>query len=66
MSDFSKGPVIETHPLKPFLPHEGRILFLGSFPPPKARWYRMPSSSRAYPMSLERKAEHYRQIGFTD
>lgn len=30
------------------------------------RWYRMPSSSRAYPMSLERKAEYYRQIGFTD
>ena len=29
------------------------------------RWYRMPSSSRAYPMSLERKAEYYRQIGFT-
>lgn len=30
------------------------------------RWYRLPSSSRAYPMSLERKAEYYRQIGFTD
>ena len=29
---------IETHPLKPFLPSNGRILFLGSFPPPKARW----------------------------
>ncbi|MDE5987190.1 MAG: uracil-DNA glycosylase family protein [Prevotella sp.] len=29
---------IEEHPLKPFLPAEGRILFLGSFPPPKARW----------------------------
>lgn len=28
------------------------------------RWYRMPSSSRAYPMSLDRKAEHYREVGF--
>ena len=29
---------IESHPLQPFLPAEGRILFLGSFPPPRARW----------------------------
>lgn len=29
---------IESHPLEPFLPQNGRILFLGSFPPPKARW----------------------------
>ena len=28
----------ETHPLQPFLPEQGRILFLGSFPPPRARW----------------------------
>ena len=28
----------ESHPLQPFLPTNGRILFLGSFPPPKARW----------------------------
>ena len=28
----------ETHPLEPFLPSDGRILFLGSFPPPRARW----------------------------
>ncbi len=28
----------ESHPLKPFLPSNGRILFLGSFPPPRARW----------------------------
>lgn len=32
------GIVIEKHPLDPFLPQNGRILFLGSFPPPKARW----------------------------
>lgn len=29
---------IEEHPLKPFLPSNGKILFLGSFPPPKSRW----------------------------
>lgn len=28
----------ETHPLQPFLPANGHILFLGSFPPPRARW----------------------------
>lgn len=30
--------VIEDHPLEPFLPPDGKVLFLGSFPPPKARW----------------------------
>ncbi len=29
---------IESHPLKPFLPENATVLFLGSFPPPKARW----------------------------
>ncbi len=28
----------ESHPLQPFLPPNGRILFLGSFPPPRERW----------------------------
>ena len=28
----------ESHPLEPFLPSNGRTLFLGSFPPPRARW----------------------------
>lgn len=28
----------EKHPLQPFLPENARILMLGSFPPPKARW----------------------------
>ena len=32
------GIVIEDHPLEPFLPSNGKVLFLGSFPPPKARW----------------------------
>ncbi len=26
------------------------------------RWWRMPSSSRAYPMKLEKKAEYYRRL----
>lgn len=29
---------IERHPLLPFLPEGARILFLGSFPPPRHRW----------------------------
>jgi len=29
---------IEHHPLLPFLPKNAQMLFLGSFPPPKARW----------------------------
>ena len=29
---------IESHPLQPFLPGNAQVLFLGSFPPPKARW----------------------------
>lgn len=30
--------LIETHPLPPFLPPQARLLMLGSFPPPRARW----------------------------
>ena len=29
---------IETHPLPPFLPPNARLLMLGTFPPPRARW----------------------------
>ena len=29
---------IEQHPLTPFLPRNGRLLMLGSFPPQKKRW----------------------------
>ena len=29
---------IEEHPLRPFMPANAKMLFLGSFPPPKARW----------------------------
>lgn len=28
----------ERHPWEPFIPHNARILFLGSFPPPRKRW----------------------------
>lgn len=31
-------PEVEYHPLHPFLPPEARVLFLGSFPPPRKRW----------------------------
>lgn len=31
-------PVIETHPLPPFTPPNAKLLMLGSFPPPHARW----------------------------
>ena len=29
---------VERHPLEPFLPEGAKVLFLGSFPPPKKRW----------------------------
>ena len=29
---------IETHPLPPFTPPNAKLLMLGSFPPPRARW----------------------------
>ena len=29
---------LEQHPLEPFLPENAKLLFLGSFPPPKQRW----------------------------
>ncbi|MBQ5974199.1 MAG: hypothetical protein IJL48_00680 [Bacteroidales bacterium] len=29
---------VEHHPLHPFLPPQARLLMLGSFPPPRARW----------------------------
>jgi len=32
------GIVIEQHPLAPFLPADSKVLFLGSFPPPRTRW----------------------------
>ena len=35
---YGQQPAVETHPLEPFLPDGARILFLGSFPPPRERW----------------------------
>ena len=29
---------IEVHPLEAFLPENAKVLFLGSFPPPRAKW----------------------------
>ena len=29
---------VEYHPLRPFLPEGAKVLFLGSFPPPRKRW----------------------------
>lgn len=31
-------PPVELHPLEPFLPANGRLLMLGSFPPQQKRW----------------------------
>ena len=31
-------PLFEVHPLRPFVPDNARVLLLGSFPPPHARW----------------------------
>lgn len=31
-------PITERHPWEPFAPTNSRILFLGSFPPPRKRW----------------------------
>lgn len=30
--------ISERHPLEPFLPQNARVLMLGSFPPPQAKW----------------------------
>ena len=30
--------MLERHPLEPFLPENAKVLFLGSFPPPRQRW----------------------------
>lgn len=34
----SSTPEVELHPLVPFLPEKGKVLFLGSFPPQRKRW----------------------------
>ena len=56
--------MIERHPLQPFLPANAKVLFLGSFPPPKKRWCMefFYTSSRAYPLAFEKKVEAYRRM----
>ncbi len=34
----TSADAVEWHPLKPFLPQNARVLFLGSFPPQRKRW----------------------------
>ncbi len=38
LENISRSGDIEYHPLKPFLPDNARVLFLGSFPPQRKRW----------------------------
>lgn len=47
---------VERHPLKPFLPENAKVLFLGSFPPPKKRW----SMEFYYPNYIN---DHWRILG---
>ena len=34
----NQSAAVEHHPLQPFLPEGAKVLFLGSFPPPRQRW----------------------------
>ncbi|MBQ4277019.1 MAG: uracil-DNA glycosylase family protein [Bacteroidaceae bacterium] len=52
----TSAPVVEHHPLQPFLPVATRVLFLGSFPPGQHRWC-MPFF---YPNYIN---DHWRIIG---
>ncbi len=38
MDTFASPPLVEQHPLPPFLPGNARLLMLGSFPPQRKRW----------------------------
>lgn len=38
MVDNHQSVLIETHPLPPFIPPRAKLLMLGSFPPPRAKW----------------------------
>lgn len=48
----------ESHGLKVEIPKVGEFIEIES----SLHWWRMPSSSRAYPMKLEKKAECYRRL----
>lgn len=38
LENISRSGDIEYHPLRPFLPANARVIFLGSFPPQRKRW----------------------------
>lgn len=42
------------------IPRVGEYVDIGKAP--SLRWWRMPSSSRAYPMKMEKKADYYRRL----
>lgn len=58
----------ESHGLNVKIPKVGEFVEIevfhphGSFGNTSIRWWRMPSSSRAYPMNLEKKADLYRRL----
>jgi len=37
-TELKPAPIVEHHPLEPFLPPHAKMLMLGSFPPPRERW----------------------------
>lgn len=59
---------LQSHGLKVQIPRVGESVTFPAdalqspAPAPLLRWWRMPSSSRAYPMKLEKKAEYYRRL----
>lgn len=36
--DFTEEPILETHPFKPFIPENAKVLIMGTFPPQPKRW----------------------------
>ncbi len=52
---------LESHGLKVKIPKVGEFVEVNRNYT-SLRWWRMPSSSRAYPMKLEKKAEYYRRL----
>ena len=54
---------LESHGIKVKIPKVGEYVAINDYDSNKTlRWWRMPSSSRAYPMKLEKKAEYYRRL----
>lgn len=54
---------LESHGIKVKIPKVGEYVAINDYDSNKTlHWWRMPSSSRAYPMKLEKKAEYYRRL----